>query len=76
MAGAYLYKPESTQRRIASLSMAKLPPHLADMAMFSVMTGMRRANVKGLRWGDVDLRAKHLRIAGENGKNGHSQGFR
>lgn len=54
---------------------AELPPHLADMAMFSVMTGMRQANVKGLRWADVDLRAKHVRVAGENFKNGRSQGF-
>lgn len=53
----------------------ELPPHLADMAMFSVMTGMRQANVKGLRWADVDLRARHVRVAGEAFKNGKPQGF-
>ncbi|MDP3759827.1 MAG: site-specific integrase [Ramlibacter sp.] len=53
----------------------ELPPHLADMALFAVMTGLRQANVKGLRWVDVDLRANHVRVAGENFKNGRSQGF-
>jgi integrase len=32
-----------------------LPPHLADMAAFSLATGLRRANVTGLRWDQVDL---------------------
>lgn len=32
-----------------------LPPHLADMARFSVLTGLRRANVTGLEWGQVKL---------------------
>ncbi|MBA2960742.1 MULTISPECIES: tyrosine-type recombinase/integrase [Ramlibacter] len=53
----------------------ELPPHLADMALFSVATGMRQANVKGLRWADVDLLSQHVRVAGEAFKNGRSQGF-
>ncbi len=32
-----------------------LPPHLADMARFAVLTGLRRANVTGLEWGQVKL---------------------
>jgi len=28
----------------------ELPTHLADMAVFSVVTGLRQGNVKGLEW--------------------------
>jgi len=32
-----------------------LPAHLSDMAAFSLATGLRRANVTGLEWSQVDL---------------------
>ena len=35
--------------------LAALPEHLADMAAFSLATGLRRANVTGLQWSQVDL---------------------
>jgi integrase len=35
--------------------LAALPEHLADMAAFSLATGLRRANVTGLQWTQVDL---------------------
>lgn len=35
--------------------LAELPEHLADMARFSLETGLRRANVTGLQWSQVDL---------------------
>lgn len=35
--------------------LAELPGHLADMAQFSLETGLRRANVTGLQWSQVDL---------------------
>ena len=38
----------------------ELPPHLSDMAAFSLATGLRRANVTGLLWSQVNLT---LRIA-------------
>lgn len=34
---------------------AALPEHLAAMARFSLETGLRRANVTGLQWSQVDL---------------------
>ncbi len=34
---------------------AILPAHLADMAAFSLATGLRRANVTGLEWSQIDL---------------------
>lgn len=41
---------QEAQRLIAAL-----PAHLADMAAFSLATGLRRANVTGLLWSQVDL---------------------
>lgn len=35
--------------------LAALPEHLADMAAFSLATGLRRANVTGLQWSQIDL---------------------
>ena len=35
--------------------LAELPPHLRDMAAFSLASGLRAANVTGLRWSAVDL---------------------
>jgi integrase len=35
--------------------LSELPEHLADMAAFSLATGLRKANVTGLRWSQVDL---------------------
>lgn len=49
-------------RRIRYLSreearrlLEELPEHLADMAAFSLATGLRRSNVTGLQWSQVDL---------------------
>jgi integrase len=33
----------------------ELPPHLRDMAAFSLTSGLRAANVTGLRWSAVDI---------------------
>lgn len=49
---------------------SELPAHLADMARFSVATGLRQANVKGLEWKFVDLGRKHAWIPGSQHKNG------
>ena len=42
-------------RREADALIAELPPHLADMASFTLATGLRRANVTGLQWSQVDM---------------------
>lgn len=42
-------------REEAQRLLAELPSHLADMAAFSLATGLRRANVTGLQWSQVDL---------------------
>ena len=41
---------DEAQRLIAAL-----PEHLAEMAAFSLSTGLRASNVTGLRWSQVDL---------------------
>ncbi len=53
--------PES-KRRIRWLTqeeadrlLSELPEHLAGMARFALATGLRRANVTGLEWSQVDL---------------------
>ena len=63
--------------RIRSLSrgeftrlLAELPPHLADMAQFSVATGLRQANVTQLQWKQISLERRHLWVAGNDHKNG------
>jgi integrase len=38
--------------------LAELPPHLRDMAAFSLESGLRAANVTGLKWSAVDLKRK------------------
>lgn len=35
--------------------LSELPEHLAEMARFSLATGLRESNVTGLRWDQVDL---------------------
>lgn len=48
----------------------KLPPHLADMARFTVSTGLRMRNVTHLTWDRVDLKRRHVWIPGSRAKAG------
>ena len=68
---------KEAEGRVRSLTLAEfdrlrreLPEHLADMAVFSVATGLRQGNVKGLEWQYVDLARKHAWIPGSRHKNG------
>lgn len=63
--------------RIRSLSrgeflrlLAELPPHLAEMARFSVATGLRQANVTRLQWKQISLEQRHLWVGADQYKNG------
>jgi integrase len=47
-----------------------MPPHLADMATFSVNTGLRMRNVTHLTWDRVDLKRRHVWIPGSKAKGG------
>jgi integrase len=45
-----------------------LPPHMADMAAFALSTGLRRANVTGLRWDQVDMENRRALVHPDEAK--------
>lgn len=55
-------------REEAQRLLAELPSHLADMAAFSLATGLRRANVTGLLWSQVDLVQRRAWIHADQAK--------
>jgi len=67
----FRWLPEPKQRvryliqQEADKLVAALPPHLADMARFSLETGLRMSNVTGLKWSWVDLSRRHINIPAE-----------
>lgn len=50
----------------------ELPPHLSEMAMFSLETGLRRSNVTYLTWSQVDLRGRLAWIHADQSKGRRS----
>ena len=46
-----------------------LPDHLKPVVTFAYFTGWRRGEIVGLRWNQVDLAAKSVRIEGDSTKN-------
>jgi len=46
-----------------------LPSHLSAMASFSLATGLRQSNVKGLKWQDVNLKKQHALIHPDQAKS-------
>ncbi len=67
-------EPEGRTRSLSYEEFAKLhaelPPHLADMALFTVATGLRQANVAKLEWIEVDMEHRHAWIPAHKYKNG------
>ncbi len=55
-------------REEAQRLLQNLPPHMADMAAFSLATGLRRANVTGLRWDQVDMANKRAWVHPDQAK--------
>lgn len=55
---------EEAQRLIAAL-----PPHFGDMAVFSLATGLRQANVFGLKWEQVDMARQAAWIHADQAKS-------
>lgn len=49
---------------------AQLPKHMKPMALFSVLTGLRQANVLGLEWKRVDIERAVVWVEGEDMKAG------
>ncbi len=59
-------------RKEAGRLINELPEHLAQMARFSLATGLRRGNVTGLRWDDVDLARRVAWIWPDEAKAGRA----
>ena len=58
----------------AEALLAELPEHLAVMARFALATGLRRANVTGLRWENIDLGRRIAWVWPEDSKSGKPLG--
>lgn len=52
----------------AARLLKELPPHLADMAEFTLATGLRMSNVTSLQWRDVNLEKCHAWIHPDQAK--------
>jgi integrase len=50
----------------------ELPEHLSDMAAFSLATGLRKTNVTGLEWTQVNMQRKLAWIHADQAKSGKS----
>lgn len=59
-------KPDEVARLLDAL-----PTHLRPMAVLSLATGLRQSNVFCLKWSQVDLANRVIRIEGINMKNGN-----
>jgi integrase len=55
-------------KKEAKQLLEELPPHLKDMAAFSLVTGLRQSNVTKLQWSEVDLMRKHVLIHPDQSK--------
>lgn len=63
--------PMLTPDAVAAL-LAALPDHLRDMAIMALATGLRQANVRLLRWDQVDLGARVARVPPAAAKAGET----
>jgi integrase len=54
--------------KVAASLLKQLPPHLAAMAAFSLVTGLRQANVSYLRWDQIDTERAHAWIHPDQAK--------
>ncbi len=56
----------------ATRLLSELPPHLSDMAAFSLATGLRQHNVSYLTWDQVDLFRRVAWIHADQSKSGRA----
>src|SRR3990167_9362344 len=52
----------------AAKLIAELPEHLANMARFSLATGLRQRNVVNLKWEDINLENRHAWVHPDEAK--------
>jgi integrase len=58
----------------AARLIAELPGHLAEMAAFSLETGLREANVTGLEWSQIDMSRRVAWVHADQFKTGRALG--
>ena len=61
-------------REEANRLLHELPGHLAEMMRFSLATGLRKGNVTGLEWSQIDLERRLCWIHGDQAKAGEAIG--
>jgi integrase len=54
--------------------LAELPEHLEAMARFTLATGLRAANITGLKWASVDLERRVAWVQADDAKGGKAIG--
>ncbi|HAT2150961.1 TPA: site-specific integrase [Legionella pneumophila] len=52
----------------ANRLLKELPPHLKDMAAFTLATGLRASNVTGLEWQNIDMVRRHAWVHPDQSK--------
>ncbi len=52
--------------------MSELPEHLRPIFQFAIMTGLRKSNILGLRWSQVDFIRKQIIVDGDEMKSGQT----
>lgn len=57
-----------TKQEVSRL-LKELPPHLKDMASFTLATGLRESNVTQLKWSEIHLDKKHALIHADESKS-------
>jgi integrase len=62
-------EPRWLTQEQADMLIDELPAHLADMARFSLATGLRESNVRLLRWSQVDIVRAVAWVLGSETKN-------
>ena len=53
----------------------ELPPHAVQLARFAVNTGLRQRNIYQLKWANVDLARKSVRVGSADAKSGKANSF-
>lgn len=66
--------PAWITREQAAVLIAELPQHLRAPAVFSILTGLRMANVRDLSWDRVDLERAHLWVPSSHYKTKRAHG--
>lgn len=61
-------------REEADRLIAELPEHLADMAQFTLATGLRASNVTGLEWSQIDMQRQVAWVHADQSKSRRALG--